>query len=172
MTEDQFWEIIARSLKGLPKNDSYERLEKQSRQLQSLIMDLPVDEIYSFEENLRQLFWKAYRWDLWGAAVCVLEGASDDGFAYFRYWLIAQGKNVYNETLKDPEYLVKLSNPVGEYEDIGTMAGTCYEEKSGAEMPEVIVKQPDEPLGKRWERKDFPKLYPKLIKKFGNPDED
>ena len=36
----------------------------------------------------------SYRWDLWGAAYLANGGCSDDGFDYFRGWLIGQGRKV------------------------------------------------------------------------------
>jgi len=34
---------------------------------------------------------KAYTWDLWGAAYLINGGCSDDGFEYFRRWLVSRG---------------------------------------------------------------------------------
>ncbi|WP_217498085.1 MULTISPECIES: DUF4240 domain-containing protein [Sphingomonas] len=35
---------------------------------------------------------RSYRWDLWRAAKVAKGGVSDDGFEYFRTWLISRGR--------------------------------------------------------------------------------
>jgi hypothetical protein len=50
----------------------------------------------------------SYRWDLWGAAYLLNGGCSDDGFEYFRGWLIAQGHEVFERVLEDPDVLADL----------------------------------------------------------------
>ena len=48
----------------------------------------------------------AYKYGLWTAAGILMEtGCSDDSFSDFRMWLIAQGKDVYLNALKDPDSL-------------------------------------------------------------------
>ena len=48
----------------------------------------------------------AYKYGLWTAAGIMMEaGCSDDSFSDFRMWLIAQGKEVYLNALKDPDSL-------------------------------------------------------------------
>jgi hypothetical protein len=43
--------------------------------------------------------------DQWGAAYLANGGCSDDGFDYFRGWLIGQGRKVYETVLADPDSL-------------------------------------------------------------------
>jgi hypothetical protein len=46
----------------------------------------------SFERHFTQRLADAYRWDLWGLAYQLNGGCSDDGFVYFRCWLLGQGR--------------------------------------------------------------------------------
>jgi hypothetical protein len=48
---------------------------------------------------------ESYRWDLWGAAYLINGGCSDDGFDYFRGWLLSQGRAIWQATLADPDSL-------------------------------------------------------------------
>lgn len=46
---------------------------------------------------------KTYDWDLWGAAYLINGGASDDGFDYFRGWLLSQGSERWAKVTLDLE---------------------------------------------------------------------
>ena len=53
----------------------------------------------------RHLVAQAHRWDLGAAAYLMRGGYSDDGFDYFRGWLIAQGRSRRERALADPDSL-------------------------------------------------------------------
>ncbi len=38
-------------------------------------------------------------------------GAGDDGFYYFRCWLVGMGKEIYGKAIKDPDCLVDVALP-------------------------------------------------------------
>jgi len=57
---------------------------------------------------------KANTWKLWGAAYLANDGCSDDGFLYFRAWLITQGKDIFEQVCKDPD---SLAHVPGAFED-------------------------------------------------------
>ena len=52
-----------------------------------------------------------YTWDLWGVAYILKGGCSDDGFEYFRAWLIARGRDFVAQALADPEGLGVAIDP-------------------------------------------------------------
>ena len=52
----------------------------------------PPDELIEFHRLFNRAMDDAYIWDLWGAAYLINGGCSDDGFAYFRSWLISRGR--------------------------------------------------------------------------------
>jgi Protein of unknown function (DUF4240) len=56
-----------------------------------LLSARPSGEIVSADEFLRGLMADSYRDPLWAAAYLVNGGCSDDGFEYFRGWLIMHG---------------------------------------------------------------------------------
>jgi Protein of unknown function (DUF4240) len=50
----------------------------------------------------------SYRNSLWAATSLINGGYSDDGFEYFRGWLIAQGRKVFVQSVANPETLADL----------------------------------------------------------------
>jgi hypothetical protein len=84
---EAFWQLIDSS-RG-------EDLESGYRLLVSQLSQLPVNEIHEFNLRWHEAHRQAYGHDLWGAAYLINGGASDDGFEYFRDWLILQGSTVF-----------------------------------------------------------------------------
>ena len=110
--------------------------EAQAEELTDLLSDLPPDEIVAFDRLLHELLAAAYRWDLWGAAYIINGGCSDDGFEYFRAWLVAQGERTYREALADPETLVDRAEPdATNAESLLYAAGDAYRVETGRDLP-------------------------------------
>lgn len=61
----------------------------------------------AFATGLVETMERANRWDLWGAGYVIHGGMSDDSFAYFRTWLIGQGRGVFDQALADPDSLAE-----------------------------------------------------------------
>ncbi|RXZ81950.1 DUF4240 domain-containing protein [Paenibacillaceae bacterium] len=96
MTNKGFWEIISNSK------------EYGAEQIEWLINELSkktTNEIIEFEIEFKEKMERSYTSSLWGAAFVIMGGCSDDGFDYFRGWLIAQGEEVFNKVLNNPELL-------------------------------------------------------------------
>lgn len=98
---------------------------------------------------------------------------SNDGFDYFRGWLIAQGEAMFERALADPDTLadvVELSSDSVELadlelEDMLGVAYYAYEKNTGQELPEVAwdgPRHPDEPAGKRWDEDDDAGYFARL----------
>jgi hypothetical protein len=106
MNQDQFWDIIARACRSdLRKADEWaDNLEKELRRL-------APDEIIEWNHLFDRLAFRARTVDLWGAAFTINGGASDDGFYYFRCWLIGMGKDVYEAAAANPDSLADVVNP-------------------------------------------------------------
>jgi hypothetical protein len=51
----------------------------------------------------------SYRWDLWAAGYLINGGCSDDGFDYFRGWLITQGRQIWEAAIADPDSLADVA---------------------------------------------------------------
>jgi hypothetical protein len=145
MDIEKFWEIIdAAKDSEVPEEIVSEELKK-----------LPPDEIVSYQEHFDSLYDQAYRWDLWGAAYMIGGGCSDDGFMDFRYGLISKGREIYENTLKNPDSLSSLGQGIEiENESFGYVAQEIYEELTGDEIPRKEPSGPGEPIGEEWDFED------------------
>lgn len=161
MDLDGFWRLVdlACAIPGGPVEHADE--------LERLLREMSSSEIEEFARIQGDLMRDSYRWDLWGAAYVINQGCSDDGFDYFRGWLLVQGKDVWDAALRDPETLAEI--PIAgdvQCEDALYVASKAYEESTGRTLPPEHP-QPSEPTGVRWNENDLEARYPKLWKRFG-----
>lgn len=73
-----------------------------------LLASRPVEEIIAAEQVLWDLLVDPCSNPLWAAACVANGGCSGDGFDYFRAWLIAQGREVFERAVADPNALAEL----------------------------------------------------------------
>lgn len=100
--EDKFWAIIEKSLKETNNQEDQEiylisALEKESPQ-----------EMLGFRLRTDKLMYDSYTSNLWCANYIISNGVADDGFDYFRCWLISRGKDAFYKVQENPEYLINL----------------------------------------------------------------
>ncbi len=139
MDRSTFWHLIETS-----NRESNGDVDQQMVLLKNNLSLLPPEELQAFARIFDDLFRESYQAPLWNAAYLILGGCSDDGFDYFRGWLIAQGEAVFNNALSNPDSLAdylkaQCEDPtacVVECEAILYLAHRVYEEKTGQEMPE------------------------------------
>jgi Protein of unknown function (DUF4240) len=162
MNIEEFWRLIENSKRGVDDCD------EQSQKLSELLAELEPQEIAGFDAIMRQQLIEAYRWDLWAAAYIINGGCSDDGFEYFRGWLIAQGQDYFEAALKNPEDAAAGVSEGGdvECESILYVANQAYEEKTGSKMQLTNIRYPSEPKGQSWDEDKVEELYPKLAQRF------
>jgi hypothetical protein len=140
MDEPQFWEIIESG--GRKALDDPER---QQAEVRKRLDKLPPEELVKFHLHFNQKMAGAYIWDLWGAAYLMNGGCSDNGFAYFRAWLISRGQAVYSADLGNPDSLASIVDPDRddyEFEDLWGVAKDVYEESTGDAIPEFAFVWP------------------------------
>ncbi len=101
----QFWKLIEDARLQVPDPANGEVIATQAAVLLSA---WPREEIVAAEEVLSGLMAESYRVALWAAAYLANGGCSDDGFDYFRGWLIVQGRDVFEHALADPDTLADL----------------------------------------------------------------
>jgi hypothetical protein len=161
MTRDEFWSLIDATRSDNP----YEHAEA----VQTALSQKPASEIVDFEQHMVELLSASYSWNLWGAAHLINGGCSDDGFDYFRGWLITQGRSVFENALADPDSLADIPelDEDLECEDILFVARSAYESVTGNEIPFVPINLPD--LGDGWNFDDdtvMKQRYPKLSERL------
>lgn len=103
MTLKEFWEHVQKTRRKDP--------DAHAERLISRLSKLSVAKIVAFDHRWNELHRAAYNWNLWGAAYIIQGGCSDDGFEYFRDWLLLQGRKVYEAALKDPDSLADVVSP-------------------------------------------------------------
>ncbi len=149
--------------------------EEQARILTAQLALLAPEAIIAFEDHRMDRLRESYRYDLWAVAFIINGGCSDDGFDYFRGWLIAQGRSFFEAALRTPERAAE-GIPEGaeglylECERILGAANQAYRKKTG----ESIYARPKadrtpvsrEPQGEPWDEDDLERLYPELARRF------
>jgi hypothetical protein len=162
MDDAQFWSIIEA---GGP--ESLRDPEKQLPAVREQLRLLPPADLVAFHLMFNRKMDDAYHWDLWAAGYLMNGGCSDDGFAYFRAWLISQGKRVYEAALRDPDNLAAVADADrddNEAEDLWGVAQRVYREKTGVDMV-IDFDWTPEPRGEQWHGDDceeYAKCLPKL----------
>ena len=172
LNENQFWAIIENSDKG--KN-----LERE-------LMKLSEAELFTFRFYWWDYFHaKSYNQALWAVAYTVLGGCSDDGFDYFRYWLVSRGREVFTSAMEDPDSLADEFDKLTDddypmWEEICYVADRVYEKKFGKEIDdsdvEVDINEEDLVLPEiefEWDEDDeesIKKICPRTFDKWWDND--
>jgi hypothetical protein len=171
MDEQAFWKIIDESSTRSKSQDNQESYI--SKELQKL----SPEGIIGFELRKDKLLYDSYRSDIWCAAYIINGGCSDDGFDYFRLWLISKGKEVYRKSLENPDYLITVADNGSEheFESFDYIASTVFQKRTGKEITDYIddsfpflaSKQPKMVFS--WKEDDpesMKKICPKLFEKY------
>jgi len=162
MDDSRFWMLIdaARAQAGASE-------QARPPALRAALAALPAEEIQAFQRAYDRMIARANRWDLWGAAYLMNGGCSDDGFRYFRDWLISEGKASYEQALADPDSLAEL--PVRdsfELESFGYAALDAYGEHTDRELVRDFSDELAMPEGHEWEEDELPGMLPRLAAKY------
>ncbi|MBN2155401.1 MAG: DUF4240 domain-containing protein [Candidatus Lokiarchaeota archaeon] len=167
MDVEQFWDLIQTS-------------EGDGKRLATLLLDLKPEEIRGFGDFIDLHFNKAYMWKLWAAAYLINGGCSEEEFDQFVYWLIGKGKETYNRTLENPDYLAEkvAEDEVTFNEDIIISIARALDRldksidgRSNITIPADLAQyeeKPKNPRGKEWQNDgELLEMFPKLGERFG-----
>lgn len=162
MDYDRFWDLVERHV-------GRRGSELDPRPLVKALEKLPPDEIADFDVLFRTLHARSFSHALWGAAYLIKRGCSDDGFDYFRSWLIGMGRRVFEDALANPDSLVTVADTDVECEELMYVASEAYElATQGRELLQPSLEFPapgddfdfDQP-------QEMQRRYPRLYAKFG-----
>jgi hypothetical protein len=164
MDRTEFWRLIESTRKSVQGD-----LEELVKALREKLQRLPTTEIEDYARIFGELMTESYDWRLWGAAYVINGWCSDDGFDYFRAWLIAQGEKVYSQALLDPDSLADVieEDVDADFEEMLYPAVEAYEAKTGEELDDPNPARSgytSDPRGVPWKEEDLPRLYPRLTK--------
>ncbi|GAA3655576.1 hypothetical protein GCM10022224_018410 [Nonomuraea antimicrobica] len=101
----QFWMLIERARDQVPDADDDQAVASTAT---ALLSARPAAEIVAAQQAFWDVMAASYRAPLWGAAYLINGGCSDDGFDYFRGWLVTQGREVFERVVADPDTLAEL----------------------------------------------------------------
>ncbi|MFJ4831078.1 DUF4240 domain-containing protein [Streptomyces sp. NPDC088747] len=170
MDETEFWELVDATREAAEGDP-----EEQADLLVERLVQLDPDSVLDFARHFESRYNRAYRWDLWGAAWVLLDGAGDDVFDFFRCWLIGQGREVFEGAVHDPDSLADLVDEFddeidGDGEELGYSADEAYEQLTGVVAPDLgVPPAPPEPEGTPLDFENEAALserYPKLWERF------
>lgn len=165
MNQDQFWALITNA-----KATAQPNADSIAEAATAILARLPAQEIAQAAQPFWDLMSKSYRTDLWAAAYLINGGASDDGFDYFRGWLISRGQDTFNQAVSDPDSLanhpaVQAAAQNGEDldgEPMLSIAWSAYHQKTGDQLPPGSFTINYPPLTHDWDFEDKEEMTRRL----------
>ncbi|MDG2431033.1 DUF4240 domain-containing protein [Flavobacterium sp.] len=135
LDEEVYWGIIEHSLKESTSP------EDQEIYLVNEIEKLSPKEMIGFRLRTDKLLFDSYTSDLWCAAYIMDGGCSDDGFEYFRCWLISRGKDTFYKAKENPDSLIDLvkeERGIYEFEGFWYVAVNAFKNATDKELYSYI----------------------------------
>ena len=127
MDRHAFWTLIAQARQDAPSPRAMPALLTQRLAAQDAEAILRWCGYFDLYHAL------SYKSRLWAAAYIITDGCSDDGFDYFRGWLIGQGQACFLAALRDPDSLA--AHPLGatpaEGEDMLVVGANAWFQRRG-----------------------------------------
>ncbi|MFJ1564413.1 DUF4240 domain-containing protein [Streptomyces erythrochromogenes] len=150
MDKQTFWQLIETAREGE---------DVVAQRAAELLAARPQAEIAAAQQVLWDLLAESYRSPLWAAAYVINGGCSDDGFDYFRGWLLTQGRAVFDAALADPDSLAEhpaVREAAAEGlelwdEEALSIAWSAYESATGRELPAESFTISYPPLDPSWD---------------------
>jgi hypothetical protein len=129
MNSEQFWGLVEGTR---PRGN---KPEGHCVALTRRLRRLSPAEIVDFERIFSGLVDEAFRADLWDVTYAISGFGGDDAFVYFRWWLVMQGRDVFETALADPESLIEINGGTEEleHEGYGYVAVKAYRAITGEE---------------------------------------
>jgi hypothetical protein len=135
LDENLYWQIIADSLKISENQD------EQREYLVTRLQDLTSIEIIGFRLRTDKLLYDTYNSEMWCAGFIMNGGCSDDGFEYFRNWVISRGRDVYYKAKENPDSLIdQVDEDIEDFdfEDFWYVALDAFKKKTGEDLYSYI----------------------------------
>ena len=177
MDEEQFWAIVQTAVDEAG-DDEDEYLEVAKRELGKL----SLKEMIGFRLRTDKLLYDSYTSEMWCAGYLMNGGCSDDGFEYFRLWVISRGRKVYEAAMANPDNLIDYIGDDDEmdffeFESFWYVALEAFEEAVDAELYDYIDDENFKTCEGNYPNFEFnweedepesmQKLCPRLFEKFG-----
>ncbi len=135
LDENVYWNIIDKSLKNTSNQDD------QEQYLIKEIEKLSPKEMIGFRLRTDKLLYDTYNSEMWCAGYIMNGGCSDDGFEYFRNWIISRGKTTYYNAKENSDSLISEvieGEEFYDFESFWYVALVAFEHKTGKDLYEYI----------------------------------
>ncbi len=175
LDENLYWTIIDKSLKSTSNQDDQEQF------LISEIGNLTPKQMIGFRLRTDKLLYDTYNSEMWCAGYIMNGGCSDDGFEYFRNWVISRGKETYYKAKENPDNLIDEVDSeleMYDFESFWYVALEAFKQKTGKELYDYIddenfkTKEGQYPQFEfTWQEenpKSMKKICPRLFEKLWN----
>jgi hypothetical protein len=136
LDETVFWNIVDLSFENTKNQDDQERF------LVKEIEKLTPKQMIGFRLRTDKLLYDTYNSEMWCAGYIMNGGCSDDGFEYFRNWIISLGKEKYQKAKENPDSLIyeyNTSTEFYEFEGFWYVALTAFNNKTGKDLYDFIA---------------------------------
>lgn len=176
MDDQEFWKIIDYAF-----INSGGSAKAEAQIITQKLSEYKPDEIVDFEIILCEELIKANDFKIMAIDRIIDGTLTDDTYLYFRCWLISLGRETYEQTFKNPDYLADVVEKGVEpdFESLLYVATEAFKIKTGKEIedetfPRNVADKKGlnydyggpPTTGKEWKEDELPKLYPKLWHKF------
>lgn len=174
LDENIYWELVESSLQNTNNQDD------QEHYLIKEIGKLSPKEIIGFRLRTDKLLHDTYTSEMWCAAYIMNGGCSDDGFEYFRNWVISRGKDVYYKAKENPDSLiaaVDADTDLYDFESFWYVSLEAFINKTGKDLydyidDESVLNEGNYPaIEFNWKEEDpesMKKICPKLFAALWN----
>jgi hypothetical protein len=135
LDEEKFWNIIHTSIKNSVDQGGQEQF------LIKEIAKLSPKEMVGFRLRTDKFLYDTYNSEMWCAGYIMNGGCSDDGFEYFRNWVISRGKETYYKAKNNPDDLIGEVLDDTEYYDFESfwyVAIEAFKHKTGKDLYDYI----------------------------------
>ncbi|MGW0434292.1 DUF4240 domain-containing protein [Micromonospora sp. NPDC003197] len=178
MRTDDFWSLIDQARTGADGN-----VGAIAARATELLAARDVADIVGFARHVRKVLAASYRADLWAAAYLINGGCSDDGFEYFRGWLMTQGRATFAKAVAEPDSLAELppirqaamTGEEFEAEEMLGVAQRAYRTATATDLPADPDQAAYPEIGEFWDFDDEDEMQrrlPRLAALFLEPPQE
>ena len=138
MDEEQFWAIVQTAV-----DEAGDDEEAYLEVVKSELSKLSLKEMIGFRLRTDKLLYDSYTSEMWCAGYLMNGGCSDDGFEYFRLWVISRGRKAYEAAMANPDNLIDYIGDDDEmdffeFESFWYVALEAFEEAVDAELYDYV----------------------------------
>jgi uncharacterized protein DUF4240 len=157
---DRFYDLIESARPGSAPSDP----SADSEELAALLRSLDDEDLLGFVRTFEAELARLNQWSVWGAGYVAAGGMSDDGFHYFRAWLIGKGRDAVETALTEPDALADfLDGSELENEELEYVAFDLLEERDlERELDEDDRSHEGEPDGVPFDEDTVDRSFPRI----------